>query len=115
MRHLVLLALIVMTAAGLAPVAPARANMAPPQHEFRLGLGLERTDEGFRVSSLEKGGTAERAGLLIGDVVLAIDGRYAKAYSAADVKSLLEDMHNWPVSFIIVRNREDVETILVTH
>lgn len=100
-----LVALVI--AGGL--VAPlARANMAPPLQEFRLGFTVEKTSDGPRITSIEKNSVAEKAGLRKGDLILAIDRRYAKTLSSADLKAFTDDVHVWPVKLIVVRNGEEV-------
>jgi predicted metalloprotease with PDZ domain len=100
---LVAIALAVGLAVGL-----AHANMAPPLEEFRLGLSVEKTRYGARIIDVEGNSVAEKAGLKKGDLILAVDRRYAKKLSAADLKALTDDAHVWPVSLIIVRNGEEI-------
>jgi predicted metalloprotease with PDZ domain len=103
------LALLLLAAAfGLSTETSVRANMAPPVHRFFVGVTLEKGDDGPRIASVTKGQAGDKAGLLVGDVILAVDSRYWKALSDADLKTFAEDEHIWPVDVIIVRDREDV-------
>ena len=111
-RYATLTVLLIVTAFGLS--SETSANMAPPVHEFRVGLTLEKAGEGLRIASVDKGGAADRATAKLSDVVLAIDGRYWKAFSNADLKSFVNDNHTWPVSMIVLRkDGETVETVLL--
>lgn len=91
----------------------ARANLAPPGKEYRLGLTLEQTADGPRIAALDKNGEAAKAGLAKGDLILAIDRRYAKVMSADDLKAVTDEPHIWPMDFIIVRNRDEVVVIRI--
>jgi S1-C subfamily serine protease len=112
-RFPALAVLLSIAAIGLSTEAPVRANMAPPTHEFRVGLTLEKSAEGPRVGSLEKNGVAERNGLRVDDVILAIDQRYYKAMSAGDLKSFTDDVHLFPIELVILRDSERVSTYSV--
>jgi C-terminal processing protease CtpA/Prc len=93
---------------------PARANMAPPVHEFHVGLTLERTAEGFRVTAVEKGSPAGRVMMKVGDLILGIDARYWKKFTDADIKSFVNDVHTWPITLIVLRtDGESIETIAI--
>lgn len=86
----------------------AQANMAPPLEEFRLGLAVEKTTDGPRITQIEKGSVADKAGLKKGDLILAVDRRYAKKLSEADLNSFANDIHVWPVELIVVRGDEKI-------
>ena len=109
---------ILAAAAFAAPMLAAgcaMANMAPPVHEFHAGLTVACTRDGLKISTLEKDGAAQRAGVQIGDLVLAVDGRWFRAMSAADIKAFAEDIHGWPIHLILVRGRQSVEAVDVKH
>lgn len=85
--------------------AASQANMAPPIG-YRMGIALEKTETGPRVASIDKGSAAERAGLQIGDVILGIEGRYAKTLSDSELKAFTDDRHSWPMTLLIARGDE---------
>jgi len=91
----------------LAIPSTSQANMAPPRG-YRLGISVEKTQEGPRIVSINKDSEAARSGLEIGDVILGVDGRYAKTFSDSDLKAFAEDMHSWPMKLIIARGDEVV-------
>lgn len=104
----ILALLMVFGTIGFLMQDTARANMAPPIEEFHLGLAVEKTDEGPRITKIEKNSVAENAGLKKGDLILAVDRRYAKKLSDDDLKSFAEDVHVWPVDVIVVRDGENI-------
>lgn len=109
-RTATLTVLLILAAFGLS--RESLANMAPPVREFRVGMTLDKTDEGLRVASVEKKGVAANASVRVGDVVLAIEGRYWKAFSNSELKSFVNEPHTWPLSLILLRgDRESVETV----
>ncbi len=104
---------VLLCAFALALSSEAPANMAPPTHEYRLGLTLAKSGEGPQIASLAKEGVAAKSGLKVGDVLLAIDQRYHKAMSEADLKSFAEDAHVFPVELVVLRGSERVSTYFV--
>jgi predicted metalloprotease with PDZ domain len=109
MLHARILALLlVLGALGFVAQNAAQANMAPPLDEFRLGLAIDKTKDGPQITNIEKDSIADKAGLKKGDLILAIDRRYAKKLSSADLKSFADDAHVWPVDLIVVRDGEEV-------
>ena len=89
----------------------SRANMAPPVG-YRLGIAVEKTQAGPRILSIDKGSEAAHAGLQVGDIILGIDGRYAKTLSDSDLKAFSDERHSWPMNLIIARG-DEVLTIRV--
>ena len=98
-------ALIVALAFVLFSTIASQANMAPPQG-YRLGIAIEKTQEGPRIIAVNKGSEAERAGLQKGDLILGVEGRYAKTFSDSELKAFTDDMHSWPIQLIIARGDE---------
>lgn len=92
-------------------VGSASANMAPPLDEFRLGLSLTSSSDGPKIAKVDKGSVAAKAGVEVGDVILAIDRRYAKTYSKKELKAFAGDVHVWPVEIIVLRKGREVITL----
>ncbi|MFZ1988931.1 MAG: PDZ domain-containing protein [Alphaproteobacteria bacterium] len=97
--------LLVVLAVLLAMPFASRANMAPPLG-YRLGIAVEKTQEGPRIVSVDKGSEAARSGLQIGDIILGVDGRYAKTFSDSDLKAFTDERHSWPMNLILARGDE---------
>jgi predicted metalloprotease with PDZ domain len=108
-NRLVAIALLVV-ASALAWTAASHANMAPPLG-YRLGIELTRTPEGPRIAKIDDGEGAQ-AGLKVGDLILGIEGHYAKAMSDEDLSAFAKERHNWPMELIIARG-DDIVTLRV--
>jgi len=54
-----------------------------------VGLGLEAQGGGFRVSSVEEGLAAQKAGIRVGDLLLSIDEQPVQGLSAAELRGQL--------------------------
>ena len=107
-RARILALIVALGAFGFLLQNTAQANMAPPLDEFRLGLELEKTKDGPLITKIEKNSVAEKAGLKKGDLILAVDRRYAKKLSSTDLKSFANDVHVWPVEIIVVRDGDEI-------
>ena len=83
----------------------SRANMAPPVG-YRLGMTVEKTGQGPRIKAINKDSEAARSGLQVGDIILGVDGRYAKMFSDSDLKAFTDDLHSWPMKLTIARGDE---------
>ncbi|WP_428269506.1 aspartyl protease family protein [Haliangium sp.] len=59
---------------------------APDRHD-QSGLWMSRTDAGFAIEAIVPGSAAERAGLAVGDHVVAVDGRAVTELSLSDVRT----------------------------
>ncbi len=70
------LALVLCALVGLA--TSARADVPPPYDPYGIGARLEEGEPFPKLTQLQRGSPAERAGLKAGDGVIAIDGSYAK-------------------------------------
>ncbi len=102
------LALVTALLAAILFGSSVHANMAPPVEAFHLGLKLESIRTGARVLQVEKGLAADKMGVRAGDIILAIDRRYARSFSKADLKAFQDEEHVWPLELIVVRDGRDV-------
>ena len=99
------------SAIALGAVAVATANMAPPE-DFILGFSTTPSPDGPRVTGLEKGSPAERAGVKAGDILLGADGRYTKAVSPAELAAYLKKP-KWHADLVVVHDGTSIELIRV--
>lgn len=65
------------------------ASFAAPDVYDRAGMWVERGERGFEVVDVVAGGPAQSAGLVPGDVIVAVDGVRAAATSLASLRGLL--------------------------
>lgn len=72
-----------------------------------LGVGLQPVKSGLMIISLEEQGPAEKSGLLLGDIVVAINGRGIDDVS--DVQDLLEGRVGEEIPFRVLRGGEPRE------
>jgi C-terminal processing protease CtpA/Prc len=57
---------------------PARADIAPPYPEFHAGVDVSESQPYPKITAVTKNSPAEKAGVKIGDLVLALNGAYGK-------------------------------------
>ncbi len=67
------------------------ARYARPDHFTRSGLQLVKKDGVISIAQVIDGSPAQKAGLEVGDVIRAIDGRAAADWKHADVETLFEE------------------------
>lgn len=91
----------------------ANANIALPRVEYSMGLTLQSTSAGPKVSNLDPKGAAAKHGIKKDDVILSIDGRYAKTLPKEKLKDFATGKHDWRTDVILVRGNKDVITVTV--
>jgi membrane-associated protease RseP (regulator of RpoE activity) len=100
------LAFVVLLLVGMGSVAiaPARADVAsPPGPRFKLGITLDFGDDGPKIKAVTPGLAGAESGLQVGDVILGIDGRYAKVMAKGALQAFARGTHDWPVDLLIAR------------
>ena len=112
MRNTNSLTLLVAVIALMLSAPSARANMAPPE-PFALEIAVAADRDGLRITSVQKGSRAENAGLKVGDIIVGIDGRYVKSFTASERQNAIVGRHTWQVELIIVRNHRDIKTVQI--
>ena len=81
-----------------------------------VGVGITITlaeGKGLQVENVEKGGPAEKAGILPGDLITAIDGENAGDMTLDDAKTLVRGESGSQVVFTVLRGEETL-TVPVT-
>jgi uncharacterized protein (TIGR03435 family) len=101
-----------VAAALIGGIATAQPASDPLPRRGYFGVGLEQTPSGARVTSVAAGSTAAAAGVIAGDIILAIDDR-ATPTMAAVVGALGHHRGGDAVSVRVQRN-EDIRTTNVT-
>lgn len=69
---------------------PNKDHGAPMNYD-RSGMWINATAAGFVVKALMSGGPAARAGLKVGDVITAVDGKPASGIALSDMRAMLRD------------------------
>ena len=97
-RSFLILAALVSSPAKFAPAHAAdEGRFNPPLEGVYLGLRLASVEGGLRVRAVEPGGSAERAGLREGDVLLAVETLTLDA-SRSDGGASIEELRGWLAS-----------------
>jgi C-terminal processing protease CtpA/Prc len=64
--------------ASLMVVGGSRADVPPPYEVYDIGASLKDAEPFPAFASVTKGGPADKAGIKVGDGVIAIDGGFSK-------------------------------------
>lgn len=78
-----------------------------------IGAGLEESEGFVKVIKIYTGAPAEKAGLLGGDIIIAVDGKSVENMDAASVASIIRGEEN-TVVILTVRRGEEIKDISVT-
>ena len=73
-----------------------------------IGVGIQETVSGVQISEVMRFSAAEEAGLQIGDVIVAVDGKDTTAMTNADVAALLRGEEGTAVSVTVRRQGREV-------
>jgi C-terminal processing protease CtpA/Prc len=55
------------------------ADIPPPYTEYTIGASMTESEPFPKIDRMTKGGPAEKAGVRVGDLVLALNGAYSKS------------------------------------
>ncbi len=82
-----------------------------------VGIGVtiqqEQGVSGLKVVDVTKGGSAEKAGLAVGDTIIAVDGKSIADMPIDDVKAMIRGEENTAVQISVLRNEQE-QTFTVT-
>jgi len=70
--------LVAFATISLAAVFPASADVPPPYTEYTVGASMTDGEPFPKIDRVGKGGPAEKAGVKVGDQVIALNGVYSK-------------------------------------
>ncbi len=79
------------------------ASFGEPDVHDRAGLWLERGDRGFDVVDVVADGPAQAAGLVAGDVIVAVNGKPAKSVSLSELRAQLRGAPGTKVRLTVAR------------
>jgi hypothetical protein len=86
-------------------------NNAEPDVYDRAGLWLERGDDGFRIVDVVPAGAAARAGLVPGNIVVAVDGKSWRTISLPALRTLLRGPVDTRVALTLSDGGERIVTL----
>ncbi len=80
-----------------------------------IGITIQTREDGkgFEIMVVNEGGPAEEAGLLVGDVITAIDGNPTRDLNASDARNLVRGKEGTQVEITVDRNGQEM-TLSVT-
>ena len=77
-----------------------------------VGIGVTiqvmEDESGIQVVKVNEGGPAEEAGMLVGDIIVAVDGQRIAGMSTSDVRNLVRGEENTQVEITVAREEEEL-------
>ena len=76
-----------------------------------IGITIMRQEDGsgFQITKVNEGGSADRAGIKPGDVIVGIEGQSAAGMTAEDARNLVRGEENTIVNLTVRRGEEELE------
>jgi len=84
-----------------------------PDEAGMCGVSLSRYEGRTVVSAVYKGQPAARAGIRVGDVILAIQGRDVATYGRWEIRDLLRSGHGKEITMIIQRGGRTMKVVVI--
>lgn len=78
------------------------------KHNAYVGIGvtIQAAEDGFHIQKLSAGGPAEKAGIAVGDIIVAVDGTDVVGMSADDCRKLVQGEAGTQVQITVLRAGE---------
>ncbi len=95
----------------LKPIVPTPVDVG---RFDRSGMWFNAANDGFVVTDVSAGGPAQQAGLVAGDLILAIDGRSAAPEGLSDARGLLRSKPAGSKVRLSVKHGQAEETVVLT-
>ena len=73
-----------------------------------IGVTIRETENGYPIDKVTEGGPAETAGLLAGDIIVAVDGKSVIGMPVADGKALVQGKQGTTVEITVDRAGEEL-------
>lgn len=73
-----------------------------------IGVTIRETDSGYPIDKVTEGGPAEKAGLLAGDIIVAVDGTSVIGMPVAEGKALVQGKKGTNVEITVDRAGEEI-------
>lgn len=90
------------------------AHFAEPDVHDRAGMWLERGERGFDVVEVVRDGPAGAAGLVAGDVIVAIGGKPVKSMALADARALMRGDAGTKIRLALARKSKGHGEVVIT-
>ena len=78
-----------------------------------VGIGITiqvmEDESGVLVVKVNDGGPAEEAGMLVGDIIVGVEGQRIAGMSTEDVRNLVRGEENTQVAIVVLRGEEEIE------
>ena len=78
-----------------------------------IGVTIQATETGYHIQKVAEGGPAEEAGVLAGDVIIAVDGTSVVGMAVEEGKTLVQGKAGTQVALTVLREGEEM-TVTVT-
>ena len=93
------------------PAAEYEAHMEQMNNAY-VGIGITiqvlEDGSGIEVIKVNEGGSAEAAGMLAGDIIIAIEGQSTEGMTATDAKNLVRGQEDTQVAITVRRGSEEI-------
>ena len=93
------------------PASQYKTHLEQMENSY-VGIGITITitedESGFNVAVVNEGGPAEEAGLLVGDVIVAIEGQSCAGMSTTDARNLVRGKEGTQVQITVSRDGEEL-------
>jgi membrane-associated protease RseP (regulator of RpoE activity) len=90
------------------------AGVAQHENDGMIGINGKGTEAGYRIESVTPGFPAANAGILAGDVVVALDGTSIKGLDTAEALQPIFHKHEGDIANLTINRNGQTKTIAVT-
>lgn len=80
----------------------------------RSGLWINAREGGYEVTSVAKGSAGAAAGLAVGDVITAIEGKPVRVEHQSDARQMLRDLPAGTKISLMVRHEKESRVLTLT-
>jgi carboxyl-terminal processing protease len=73
-----------------------------------IGVTITAVEEGYSILNLTEGGPAEEAGILVGDIIVAVDGTRIAGMPTEEGSALVKGKEGTKVNITVLRNQQEL-------
>ena len=77
-----------------------------------IGVTIEQTELGYRIIKLSQDGPAQLAGILTGDVIVAVDGTRVASLTLDEGKAMVRGPENTQVQITVLRDGQELDFVV---